>query len=771
MSADALDRARVAELIVTGAEGRRRGSGYRVSAGAVLTAAHVVEAARSVQLRFEPDLPGEWMTASVSWWADSDSDLAVVLIDEREGEPALAPVRYGRLGEHAEVLAVQAVGFPWWKMRSDPGGGTRYRDVCHAVGRANVLSNWREGTMEVVVSPAPAPRCEASPWEGMSGAALWVNDRIVGVISKHHPRDGLERLAAARLDRALNRLDPGRRAELVRLLSMHERLEEVTALSRPDEDFVATYREFMASALNRFDFFGVDLRGILRRHPFAAGYVPLELRRDPFDDAVVSAETLFDQVLCGRQRTLIRGVAGSGKSTLLRWFGVQAAQRIDANELPTVPFLLELGRFARVRLPHLSEMVAPILRDEMPTGWTQRMLAQGRVLLLLDGLDEIPAREREYVEHWVQDILDLERYSKTRCVVTTRPSTVAEQWWADPEILGFHRFDLQSMSWQSIEQYVHGWHEVARADQPANMVGVEVREELIRVERRLLTTLSNRPALRGMSANPLLCGLLCALHLASGEYLPENRKQIYDEAVNLLLVRWPHLRRLRRAIRPSEPADVETAAETEPPLRAEELWKLFQRLAFWLVTERRLVLPTETALNRVRSSMAGLGSGNEDSPQMVLRYLPHQSGLLRELSDGSLEFIHRTFRDHLAAREMVEEEHLNLMLDNADKPHWHDVVVMAGAHARPVERRRILFELLERGRSDREHRDTLYLLAAAILEQASVLPPREQRAPDVRSMVRDAMAELIPPRTRTAAQWPCFKPIVLRHAGLWCSVW
>lgn len=44
---------------MTHAGGRRRGSGYRVTVDAVLTAAHVLEDAVSVQVRFESDLPPE----------------------------------------------------------------------------------------------------------------------------------------------------------------------------------------------------------------------------------------------------------------------------------------------------------------------------------------------------------------------------------------------------------------------------------------------------------------------------------------------------------------------------------------------------------------------------------------------------------------------------------------------------------------------------------------------------------------------------------------
>lgn len=511
--------------------------------------------------------------------------------------------------------------------------------------------------------------------------------------------------------------------------------------SDPHEAFTGRYREFMIRSLDRFEFFGVDPRGIARRHSFVDGYVPLTLNlRDPGEQGKVSVGARADQAVTGHQRALVRGVAGSGKSTLLRWLAVAVAQDTTAPMSPPVPLLLELGCYTDGRLPDLRDAVPEPLREAMPAGWVQRMLAEGRILLLLDGMDEVRPRERVHLEEWVDK--HFAAYPDTRGIVTTRPSVVAEQWWVDRR---FQRFDLLPMSRHSIEKYVHGWHEMARADQPDTADGHDERALLTRCEQRLLATLSNRPALRGMSANPLLCGLLCALHLIRGEHLPESRKEIYDEALDLLLSRWPFLRRRHRDVTQDELTD--TAHDVR--LGTEELVKLLQRLAFWLVTNRKSVLSADAARDRVKSFMTGLRSGDED-PDRVLQYLAQQSGLLRELPDRSLQFVHRTFRDHLAAKEVVDEDNIGLLLDSADKPHWHDVVVMAGAHARPAERTRILLAIIERGRSEIEHRDALYLLAAAIVEQAAVLP-QDPRSPDIRALVAQAMSELIPPPTSAAA--------------------
>ncbi|MGI5423434.1 hypothetical protein [Streptomyces sp. CA-179760] len=58
---------RVAKIIVTTNGGsRRRGSGYLVAAGHVLTAAHVVEDAAKVEVRFQAERPDESTVTALS---------------------------------------------------------------------------------------------------------------------------------------------------------------------------------------------------------------------------------------------------------------------------------------------------------------------------------------------------------------------------------------------------------------------------------------------------------------------------------------------------------------------------------------------------------------------------------------------------------------------------------------------------------------------------------------------------------------------------------
>jgi Trypsin-like peptidase domain len=203
-----LDAARVAEIIVVDAQGvSRRGSGYLLNLTCVLTAWHAVSAATSTVARVEAGLPGERILTVEAMARIGDTDLALLTIGPAATDGSLPPVHFGRVGNHAAQLDVHLAGFPRWKLRTGDDR-RRYRVLCHVVGTVASLANIRDQTIEISVAP-PAAEVdpEMSPWEGMSGAAVWAGDRIIGVVAEHHWREGLGRLAAIRLDAAVRQSD------------------------------------------------------------------------------------------------------------------------------------------------------------------------------------------------------------------------------------------------------------------------------------------------------------------------------------------------------------------------------------------------------------------------------------------------------------------------------------------------------------------------------------------------------------------------------------
>ncbi|MDX3618670.1 trypsin-like peptidase domain-containing protein [Streptomyces europaeiscabiei] len=206
---------RVAEIIVALSDGGagRRGSGYLVSPGKVLTAAHVVAGATTIRVRFQADRPGERTVEASVAWRHEGIDIAVLALPDDDTE--LIPVPYGRVGEHDAVLRCTALGFPRFKLRTGDDG-SRFRDAEHVHATCAVLSNRREGTLDLCVTSPPAddPDPERDAWEGMSGAALFAGDRLVGVITRHHRSDGPGRVAASRADRWAEKLSATELASL-----------------------------------------------------------------------------------------------------------------------------------------------------------------------------------------------------------------------------------------------------------------------------------------------------------------------------------------------------------------------------------------------------------------------------------------------------------------------------------------------------------------------------------------------------------------------------
>ncbi|MGH3708777.1 MAG: trypsin-like peptidase domain-containing protein [Pseudonocardiaceae bacterium] len=362
------------EIIVTldGKTGRR-GSGYRVGPTAVLTAAHVIEGAVAVRVRFDADLPGEWSTEAIPYWADPRSDLAVLSLAPHEGEPPVAKARFGRISARAAVLAVQAVGFPRFKLKTDDGDCSDYRDSHQADGSVAVLSNRREGTLEVTVPP-PEPDPDASPWEGMSGAAVWVGDRIVGVITKHHRSDGLGRLAAARLDLALDGLDANRHAELRALVGLPDVLPDVVPPSTGEQVTTAYQAQV----------------------------------RDIAPDRLLDREEELDELVgfCAGDQPYAWWQAGpwAGKSALMAWFVLHPPAGVDVvsffvtarlagqsdSDACTDALIEQLAAL-------LGESPATLLTTKARRGIMLRLLedaasrareAGHRLLMMIDGLDE-----------------------------------------------------------------------------------------------------------------------------------------------------------------------------------------------------------------------------------------------------------------------------------------------------------------------------------------------------------------------------------------------
>jgi hypothetical protein len=168
---------RIAVPLATGDDNYRLGSGYLIADGLVLTAAHVLEPAeRQPAQEGQPArvarLGDEWQDATIVW-VDSGRDVGVLHCPEL---PAGSGVRWGRLAG-PDPLDWGAVGFP--AASADRAAG---RQAEHAYGRTSPISGRTAGRLALSVESREAI-AGGSPWAGLSGAAVFCGEHLVGVVT------------------------------------------------------------------------------------------------------------------------------------------------------------------------------------------------------------------------------------------------------------------------------------------------------------------------------------------------------------------------------------------------------------------------------------------------------------------------------------------------------------------------------------------------------------------------------------------------------------
>jgi len=219
--------------------------------------------------------------------------------------------------------------------------------------------------------------------------------------------------------------------------------------------------------------------------------------------------------------------------------------------------------------------------------------------------------------------------------------------------------------------------------------------------------------------------MLCALNLDRRQQLPPDRMALYRDALALLLER--------------RDAEREVPAGRTVVLDSGSKLAVLQHVAWRLTLAGRAELPRDEVLALVRRAVQRMPNV-EYAAEDVLQHLLDRSGVLREPVLGRVDFVHRTFQEHLAAKEAVEDQPLDVLVTRAHLDQWWETIVMAVGHATPERRAELLGGVLDRADAEPRHCRRLRLLAAACLDTAQMVDPEVTRRVEV------AVDELLPPR-------------------------
>ena len=383
---------------------------------------------------------------------------------------------------------------------------------------------------------------------------------------------------------------------------------------------------------------------------------------------------LVTESIATNSHLVLLGEPGSGKSTALRYLAltlakaglddtIDLAQRLagwgEFGEqgrllpifLPLLPLAKRLAsepgkagsdedvwnEIARhVELNGAYPGLAAAVRDE---------LEAGRVLLMLDGLDEVAGSDsRRRVVRAVRDFAA--QHANCRIVVACRVRAYEGEQNAEWQLPGWPTATLADWTVGQMHYFIDAWYgEAAKA---SNMPATKRNERIAKLKRAI----SNRGDLKKLGVRPLLLTIMALVHLNDGR-LPEDRVSLYSRCIDILLGQW------------------EVAGKDEtvygslmdyiklPDTNIKALRPLLSKAAF-VAHEAGTVddlgrIGRATLREMVQDELEALKHPNpHGGAKLFLEYTDVRAGLLQASDAGdAYAFPHQTFQEYLAGLELI----------------------------------------------------------------------------------------------------------------------
>lgn len=450
--------------------------------------------------------------------------------------------------------------------------------------------------------------------------------------------------------------------------------QSVPAPPPPEDPALAAYRTWAAEQYRGLSLLGVGGGDV--RMSFNDIYVPLRFGQRPerldrlaagkepaawltwLTEASLDlqVEEIFQAPQAAGHQVLVLGHPGAGKTTaLLKLLHLCLKDGPQSLGLAagTVPVFLRLRRLTSEDLERdhpiallLSRELADLSGDTLPVDLGDRLWKHCRLLLLLDGLDEIAddalrAKVCRAVESALRD--------DVRGVVSCRFAGYGNRVHLSERFLPL---EVRPLDAEQCRKLVELWfREAPRAlrEYPE----ADARRAADRLTTALESPTFASQAWKVLVGSPLLLTLLCIIVLRGGQ-MPRQRVAFYDQSLRVLLERRSRLRQ------------DDAAAPVEPPLEVETALAVLRSLAWNLHREeRRDDLQRLAAVDVIEERLKTLG--HQGDGFQVLDWLHREAGILVDTTPKEYGFLHLGLQEYLTALEIASQG--EKLLDHP-KIHW-----------------------------------------------------------------------------------------------------
>jgi predicted NACHT family NTPase len=319
----------------------------------------------------------------------------------------------------------------------------------------------------------------------------------------------------------------------------------------------------------------------------------------------------------------VLGPPGSGKSTFLKKIGLDCLTYDSLSETESylhkcIPVLIELKRFKAefINLKQLIQTEFEIAGFPESSRFLDRALVDGKLLILLDGLDEVPESKLSDVLDHIKDFTD--KYHNNRFITSCRTAFYKSY------LTGFTDIEITSFNDDQIKQFVLNWFSLEK-DTNAGTANLFIS---------LLFQHGNESSLE-LSRTPLLLAFLC-MTFDQSQRFPANRASLYKQALLILMQKWASEKRIH-----NDDIYQELTVEVETEMLAD--------VAAFFYSKDEFFFNVNELKTRVKEFLDKRIGSNNLNPAKILNAIELQQGILTERSFEIYSFSHLTIQEYLTA--------------------------------------------------------------------------------------------------------------------------